>query len=735
VAFTVPAVVLSRNSAGSVTSTTGTFSAAIPASTPLTIGISVSSDTPAISSVGPDSKGNVYALVGHQVTTTGQPVWIYRSWVTTPLTTSDTLAVTISSAAVINVIAVASPGTAFIPLQFTGGNGTAAAAAFQLAVPALPSDANGWMLAFSVNASAAPAWLTPGPTVLTTTSGGGGPFFSCAYEDAGDFPATLEIDMSPTSTASMAVTALMSDYTDLYADVYGSLYGQYSGATWPGLPGGLEVLVELLLNGTWTDVTAYAYQRNGGGITITRGRPDESSRLVTAQCSLQFNNRNGAFSSKNTASPFYPYITRNTQLRVSVPVSYNSTDAGMAVAFSGEVPSWPPSWDVSGNDVWVDVTASGISRRLNQQATIGSALKRFYLQKPASDPLYPIAYWPCEDGSGAATLAEVTATQAVITFTGAPSLASDGDFGGSDPIPVLNNSVWTSTVGAYGDPGSATFTVPGTHPFTPRAGLTAVTAEAWGGGGGGTNGWQANLGKDAAGGGGEQAKDVIAVTGGSTYTATVGAGGEGGPLSRAVRTIGPFLAPVQRQGTDGGTSRFVGDAGAQVVAHGGKGGTFTGNRAGAGGTGSTNGTHHNGGAGGKNSGSLFGGSGGGSSGGSSAAGNNGGNGGASNTGAAGGAAVTGGGKGGKGGNGGASVDQGGTAGSLPGGGGGSGGENSGNTAGHSGGNGGAGMVKLTWTPLTSPAYNVLRFLLHVPAGGDANNAVVDRKSTRLNSSH
>lgn len=726
-AFTAPTVVLTRNSGGSVTSTTGTFSAAVPASTPLTIGISVSSDTPTISSVGPDSKGNAYTLVGHQATTTGQPIWIYRSWVTTPLTTSDTLAVTISSGAVINVIAVAAPGTAWIPLQFTGGNLTPAAAAFQLSVPAPPSAANGSVIAFSVNASAAPTWLTPGPTALTTTSGGGGPFFSCAYEDVRDFPATLEIDMSPNSTASMAVTAVMSEYTDLYTDAYSSLYGQFTGTPWPA-SGPLEADVQLLLNGTWTSIFAYVYARGGGGITITRGRPDESSRLVTAQCQLQLNNRTGAFSPANTASPFYPYITRNTQLRVLVPASYNSTDAGLVTAFSGEVPSWPPSWDVSENDVWVPVTASGITRRLNQRATLGSALSRFYLQKDTADPLYPIAYWPCEDGSTSSQFAEVTGNQAIMTFTGTPTLASDGSFGGSDPLPVLNNSAWASTVGAFGDPGSATYIVPGTHTFTPRAGLSSVTAEAWGGGGGGSNGYQANTGKDAAGGGGEYAKDTIAVTGGSSYPVTVGAGGAGGPKATVTRVV---LTPglQQRFGADGGTSRFVGDAGAQVVAHGGKGGTFTGSRGGNGGSGSTNGTHRNGGNGGKNSGAFFGGSGGGSSAGTAAAGNAGGNGGGSNTGAAGGAAVTGGGKGGKGGNGGASVDQGGTAGSLPGGGGGSGGENSGNAAAHSGGNGGAGMVKLTWTPLSAPSYNVLRFLMHVPSGGDTNNAVVARYLT------
>jgi hypothetical protein len=722
VAFTVPTLVVSKNSAGSVTSTAGTFTAAVAAGTPLLIGISVSSDTPAISSVV-DSKGNAYALVGHQATTVNQPQWIYAATVTTPLTTSDTVTVTISSGAVINVIGVAGPGTLFIPRQFTGGSDTVAAAVFDLAVPALPTAASGYMVAFSVNASAAPTWTTPGPTVLTTTSGGGGPFFSAAYEDAADFPATLEIGLSPTSTASMTATALMSEYTDLYADLYTDLYGQFTGTPWPR-SGALELQVQLFLNGTWTDITDLVYQRDGSvGITITHGRPDESSKLVTAQAKIQLNNRSGTFSSKNTSSQFYPYITRNTRLRVLIPVSYNSTDAGLWWAFSGEVSAWPPSWDTSGNDVWVDVIASGITRRLNQLAALGSSLKRFYLQKDAADPTFPVAYWPMEDGETSATLAEVTGNGSAATFTGTPTLASDSSFGGSDPIPVLNGAAITCLTNSPADPGTATFTAPGTHTFTPRAGLTTLTsAECWGGGGGGTNGYQANTGKDAAGGGSEYAKETaVAVTAGSPYTVTVGAGGAGGALASGAGL-------KANRGADGGTSAFPGDA-VTVTAHGGGGGTFTGTRAGTGGTGSANTTHRNGGAGGKNSGALYGGSSGGSSAGTAAAGNAGSNGGASNTGAAGGAAVTGGGAGGKGGNGGASVDQGGTAGAVPGGGGGSGGENSSNSAAHSGGNGGAGKVKLTWTPLAAPAYNIVRFLLHVPAGGDTNSSIVAQYKT------
>ena len=715
--MTAPATVVTRNSAGSVTSTSGTFSAAVAAGAALVLGISVASDAPAISSVA-DSKGNSYALIGHQSTTVGKPIWIYYSTVTTPLTTSDTVTVTISSGAIINFIGVAqAPGTMFIPLRFSGTSNTGVAASLNLPVSALATPANGYRIAFSVNDSAAPTWLTPGPTVLVTVSGGGGPFFSCAYEDATDFPGSLEIDMSPASTASMAVTATMPEYTDFYTDAYSSLYGQYLGIAWPQ-SGALELSVQLLVNGTWTDITGYVYQRDGSvSIGIGSGRPDESSKIVTAQCQLELNNRGGTFSPKNAASPFYPYITRNTQLRALVPVSYNSTDAGAAFAFWGEVSSWPPGWDETGADVWTDVTASGITRRLNQQATLGSPLSRFYLGKDPADPLYPVVYWPMEDGEHAATLAEVTGLSSPMSITsGPPTLASDSSFIGSDPIPVLNGATLFGSTGVYGDTGVALFTSPGTWPFVPRAGLTSLTAaECWGGAGGGTNGYQASAGKGAAGGGSEYAKETgVAVTAGSSYLVAVGTGGAGGALSGDGTKANP--------GADGGTSSFSGDA-VTVTAHGGGGGLFTGSRGGKGGTGSTNAVHHDGGAGGKNSGALGGGSGGGSSGGTAAGGNAGSSGGASNTGAAGGTAVAGGGAGGAGGSGGI-FNQPGGGGNPPGGGGGSGGLTSGSNRANAGGNGGAGQVRLTWTPLVSPAYNVVRFLLHVPAAGDIDGSPV-----------
>jgi hypothetical protein len=83
----------------------------------------------------------------------------------------------------------------------------------------------------------------------------------------------------------------------------------------------LDLRCELNLGGTWTDISSYAYQRDGTSppVTITRGRPDESSQANPAACSWQWNNRDGRFSPKNPLSPYYGQLGRNTPVRWSVP--------------------------------------------------------------------------------------------------------------------------------------------------------------------------------------------------------------------------------------------------------------------------------------------------------------------------------------------------------------------------------------------------------------------------------
>jgi len=87
----------------------------------------------------------------------------------------------------------------------------------------------------------------------------------------------------------------------------------------------LDLRCEVDLSGTWTDVTAYAYQRDGQQppVRITRGRPDESAQANPSACAWQWNNRDGRFSPKNPLSPHYGMLGRNTPVRWSVPAKSN----------------------------------------------------------------------------------------------------------------------------------------------------------------------------------------------------------------------------------------------------------------------------------------------------------------------------------------------------------------------------------------------------------------------------
>jgi hypothetical protein len=74
-------------------------------------------------------------------------------------------------------------------------------------------------------------------------------------------------------------------------------------------------MVELDLDGTWTDITDRVYLRDR--ISITRGRQDQGSRVDPGSCTLTLNNKQGYFSPRNPLSPLYGLIGRNTPIRVS----------------------------------------------------------------------------------------------------------------------------------------------------------------------------------------------------------------------------------------------------------------------------------------------------------------------------------------------------------------------------------------------------------------------------------
>lgn len=217
--------------------------------------------------------------------------------------------------------------------------------------------------------------------------------------------------------------------------------------TGPGGPIGIRI--EIMLDpfgNNWTDVTPYVYYRDR--IKITRGRPDETSQAQPQTCTLTLNNRDGRFTPKNANGPYYGALGRNTPLRVSRLVNGSNTPW---YRFYGEVPSWPTTWDISGSDVYTQIQASGILRRLNQGNTPeGSAMRRAYTVGGVGQ--FTVAYWPCEDGQTATSLASAlpypTGTAMALSGQAPPSLSNFTDFVCSDALPLLSASIWNGAIPA-----------------------------------------------------------------------------------------------------------------------------------------------------------------------------------------------------------------------------------------------------------------------------------------------
>ncbi len=203
----------------------------------------------------------------------------------------------------------------------------------------------------------------------------------------------------------------------------------------------LTVLVELNLNGVWTDITNKVLVRDG--IHITRGVPDEGSQTDPSRAEMSINNAGGLFSPRNPAGTYYGKIGRNTPLRITVEGS---------VRFVGEVSSWPPRWDVTGNDVWVPITAQGVLRRLGQGASpLRSAIYRGMTNSSVTNT--PIAYWPAEDAKGSTSLASAVGGQP-MKVVGNPTLAEYTEFTSTEPIPLLSGSEWSGVVPTYTPTGA-----------------------------------------------------------------------------------------------------------------------------------------------------------------------------------------------------------------------------------------------------------------------------------------
>jgi hypothetical protein len=201
-------------------------------------------------------------------------------------------------------------------------------------------------------------------------------------------------------------------------------------------------MVELRVDGSWVNITSRVMVRDSGGsIQITRGQSAEGQQPTPGSARFQLNNRDGLFSTGNAMSPYWGKIGRNTQVRISVP---NGEDKNFR--FWGEIPAWPEDWDGTNTDVWIDVEAAGILRRLGQGTT--PLRSTMYRGVTSAATTKAVAYWPCEDGSQSTSLASALGSQP-MTITGSPSIGSDSGFACSAALPVLAGAKLTGQVPAY----------------------------------------------------------------------------------------------------------------------------------------------------------------------------------------------------------------------------------------------------------------------------------------------
>jgi hypothetical protein len=207
------------------------------------------------------------------------------------------------------------------------------------------------------------------------------------------------------------------------------------------------IQVEMYISGAWVDITSYVMVRDeNGNVAITRGRRDEGSTSEQATCTMLLNNRDGRWSPRYPAGVYYGLIGRNTPIRVSVPNGLG----GKSYRFQGEVSLWPQGWDPTGTDVYTEIQANGILRRLSQGPIPPYSLVRTAIGTYPSANLR--AYWPCEDAEDATTLASTLTTGSAMTWTGSPTLAGYDGFPSSDPVILTSGTVLTGGVPRYDDP-------------------------------------------------------------------------------------------------------------------------------------------------------------------------------------------------------------------------------------------------------------------------------------------
>lgn len=115
----------------------------------------------------------------------------------------------------------------------------------------------------------------------------------------------------------------------------------------------------------WVDITQWT--RVAAGITIEAGRADESARVDPGKCTLTLDNRDGRFSTRNTAGAYYGSLAKGCPLRVGTiavqdtftrTVSPGLGDTDNGLTWSAGTPS---VWSTNGSVGQVSFSADNLA--------------------------------------------------------------------------------------------------------------------------------------------------------------------------------------------------------------------------------------------------------------------------------------------------------------------------------------------------------------------------------------
>jgi hypothetical protein len=395
-ASAAPVVRASGNSAGGVTSFGVTVASTITGGH-LIVGVGTS-NTGAILGIS-DSKGNVYTLVTQVAQP--QPMSVFDAPITVTLTTADTITVTATVSTVINVIAVHETSVSAVVLPMTAQGLSSTASCTTGYLTGLPAQ----VLAFESNNTSSPTWSSP-MTSLSTQSGGGGPFFTAAYQtvtSAGslrNFSPTATF--SGTHTWSMAIVQLLPSLSG--SGTFGAASEQaavtpvtpYSASAWIMAPAGISSAAQVAITwytsghasiSTTTSSSQSALAQTWTQVSLLNATPPSNAAFAQVIVQVTGSYAGVVYIAEAGMSPGANAVQAGL-VRLGTPIRVTAFWNGRNYPVAwGLVERWPQSWPNFPQWGWSNLIATDIAGAAS--VTIPSALQgQILLDQPyASFPL------------------------------------------------------------------------------------------------------------------------------------------------------------------------------------------------------------------------------------------------------------------------------------------------------------------------------------------------------------